>query len=937
MRLSEHIRLVTEAFDRGLLDIDTLIEVTKLLSVSEEDVEPESLWLNSNRFAYDTLHQLKRFVSEQRAEATRELATSKTPKRTERPAGVGHEPTMLRHGHEVLPSRPRASTSNPVGTARASTVAEADEEAARLEATLAARAKAHGTTREIQLRTTPEFVQNADADTEISDTMIPGKGKAVGVSELRYEPLGILGTGGLSQVNECLDTILRRKVAVKVPRGDIDERGHALLEREARIIAGLEHPNIIPAYDAGYQAELGPYYVMRKATQPSLDTVLKRLKAGEERALVDYGRKPLLRYFVQICNAIEYANQRGVVHCDLKPGNILLGEFGEVLVVDWGLAYSRELTFAPRGGTPGYMAPEQLTGLTSKFDGRTDVFALGALLYHLLALKPAFPDAAATGASGEKAVSLMEMLRAGARPPSEVSPELDIEPELDEICMKALAFNLKDRHQSARELGDDIVDYLEGRKEEERRRAEADRCSETGDELAARYYELVEARPEYLDNLRQRRQTTPPWAPIDAKASLWDTEDMVMVTDSLCARTLQAAIHAYEQALESDPVHRHARAGLIGLYRAELQRARRERHEIDQIHYEQLLRQLQDDAALVDAAGGTLTVVGTLAGLSLTLRAVEEDSRRLVLGEGRPIEGTPGHSESLSKGAYVLEVESENHVPGRFPFVIEPGSDQQLEVDLPLRTALDDGEVFIPAGPALLGHAGVERESREPREVYVAAFAMARFPVTFRQYLSFVAELMGKDRVRGESHLPRTILDRPRWIFQDDVWQPVGFDAEVDFDELLDVPVFGITADDAAAYAAWLSTREGRDYRLPTDSEWEKAARGTDGRIYPWGNHFDPTFCKMRHSRAVRAEPEVSGRFEVDESPYGVRDMAGGIADWVIPDEDAAVYRSDEHRIVFARGGAWCDWPDDCRADIRRTYLAHERGARVGFRLARSL
>ncbi|HUS31682.1 MAG TPA: SUMF1/EgtB/PvdO family nonheme iron enzyme, partial [Kofleriaceae bacterium] len=145
--------------------------------------------------------------------------------------------------------------------------------------------------------------------------------------------------------------------------------------------------------------------------------------------------------------------------------------------------------------------------------------------------------------------------------------------------------------------------------------------------------------------------------------------------------------------------------------------------------------------------------------------------------------------------------------------------------------------------------------------------------------------------------------------------------------------VFGVSAESAEAYAKWLSEKDGLKWRLPTEHEWEKAGRGTDGRIYPWGDHFEATFCKMRDSRPGAPLAEAVGTYEWDISPYGVRDLAGSIADWCIPDERRTAKR--EPREVVSRGGAWCDWAIDCRLASRRRYLATEHSARVGVRLAR--
>ena len=150
------------------------------------------------------------------------------------------------------------------------------------------------------------------------------------------------------------------------------------------------------------------------------------------------------------------------------------------------------------------------------------------------------------------------------------------------------------------------------------------------------------------------------------------------------------------------------------------------------------------------------------------------------------------------------------------------------------------------------------------------------------------------------------------------------------------LPVVGIDAWAARAFASWRTRRTGRIYRLPTELEWEKAARGVDGRRYPWGDTFDASLCKMRESRPLVPSPEPSGSFAADVSVYGVRDMAGGVADWVTPARDPDARLDDELSRLVSRGGAFSDPEYDCRLASRRPYLALDHADRLGLRLART-
>jgi eukaryotic-like serine/threonine-protein kinase len=737
-----------------------------------------------------------------------------------------------------------------------------------------------------------------------------------GVSDViggRYRKLSLLGKGGLGEVLACDDTVLQRTVAVKAGHlsGEIDSYStKVILAREARIISCLEHPNIIPIYDAGNDDARGPFYVMRQVTETSLEMILHQRKTGTGNPH-DYTLSRLLRYFLQVCNAVDYAHHRGVVHCDIKPANILLGDYGEVLLVDWGLAQSRNHPLGVRGGTLGYMAPEQMDPAIERLDWRTDVFALGAILYEILCGIAAFEEARrSTAASLDKDPGQIYTL---PPPPSARAPGFDIPHEVEDVCMQAIAVEREQRLETVRELANAIEEWIEGSKQKERQRIEADRSADTGDELAERYHEFVESRPEKLVVFRALRADVAPWAPLDDKQDLWDADDIIRVTDALQVRTFHSAVSAYERALDAVPNHTRARRGLARLYYAELQRARHRGDALDEVAYEQLLREVDDGTFVreLQRDGVIELTIGAHAG-RVTLAKLVERQRRLVEGPHEDIVERPSARRELPAGPYIV-TSAIGDGPGTvsWPVNIEPGALCAIHVEPPALCNIGDNEVLIPGGLARLGGDPLACENDEPIVVDVATFILQRFPVTFRQWHAFLDGLGQRDAALAAQHAPKTRVEPDH----------------------LDVPVFGVSAESAEAYACWLSEQEGRTWRLPTENEWEKAARGTDGRIYPWGDHFDATFCKMRDSRPGAPVAERIGSFEHDVSPYGVRDLAGGVADWCLLDPRRTAPR--EPREVVSRGGAWCDWAIDCRLASRRRYLATEFAARVGVRLAR--
>jgi serine/threonine protein kinase/formylglycine-generating enzyme required for sulfatase activity len=298
--------------------------------------------------------------------------------------------------------------------------------------------------------------------------------------EARFHVVRPLAKGGLGEVFVAEDAQLHREVALKTLQArfanDPESRDRFLLEAE--ITGRLEHPGIVPVYGLTMGSDGRPFYAMRLIKGETLLDALKRYHQAEgtdrdagERTLELRG---LLTRFVAVCNAVAYAHSRGVLHRDLKPANVLLGPYGETLVVDWGLAktlgstaeekISSETTLHPVAagdsgptelgqmmGTPAYVSPEQAAGLHHQLSPSSDVYSLGATLYHLLTGQAPFGG----GASKE----ILNRVLAGAFvPPRQV--KRTVPEELEAVCLKAMAMRPPDRYASARHLAADLEHWL---------------------------------------------------------------------------------------------------------------------------------------------------------------------------------------------------------------------------------------------------------------------------------------------------------------------------------------------------------------------------------------------------------------------------------------------------------------------------------------------
>ncbi|MFO0549592.1 MAG: serine/threonine-protein kinase [Polyangiaceae bacterium] len=333
----------------------------------------------------------------------------------------------------------------------------------------------------------------------------------------RYQIRTRLGVGGMGEVHLIRDGWLGRDVAMKVMRnastaGSEGSEGRARFLREARVQGQLEHPSIVPVYDLAIDAVNNtPYFTMKRIQGLTLRDIIDGHAEGDPEVVAAFSRRKVLSALSQVCLAVAYAHARGVIHRDLKPENVMLGAFGEVYVLDWGVARIAGLAEAPieadepgaeappataagsMVGTPGYMAPEQVLGNLDAIGEATDVYALGCILFELLTLEPLHT------ATTVPALIASTMSKLPERP-SARAPQLDIPPELDAIVVRALEREPSARHPSCRAFADELERFLDGERDQSRRRELALAHLENAREAL----ELAAAGGDHADDARAR-------------------------------------------------------------------------------------------------------------------------------------------------------------------------------------------------------------------------------------------------------------------------------------------------------------------------------------------------------------------------------------------------------------------------------------------------
>lgn len=770
--------------------------------------------------------------------------------------------------------------------------------------------------------------------------------------EARYLDLGVLTANAGGELRRLKDRTLDRVVIAKILAGS-RHRGDRVMRflREARVTAQLDHPGILPIYEFGQVPDGRCYYTMKEVRGATFSAVLH---ASLEEAPGGWPFRRLIDAVRRMGDALGFAHARAVLHRDMKPANVMVGEFGEVYVVDWGLT---KILGDPEGadpevspdpittqhgwvlGTPSYMAPEQAHGDLEAISPATDVYGLGAILYETLCGHPPY--------GGDHAEAVVRAVRRGPPPPlSERAGRRRIPDDLESIVGVAMARDPNHRYPDGTAFARALGDWLDGATARERALQRVDAARGERPRIATLREEAAALRTRAGELLGE----VAPWAPIADKRPAWVLQDradtLELDADLRDLTFVQLLSSALIDAPELDEAHQE----LAGYYQQRHSEA--ERHGDRTAAARALQRLSTHDRGRWGryvSGRGVVTLVTDPPGASIELYKYELYDRRLEPTLVRNLGRTPLRAVELPIGSYLLVLRCPGREPVRYPVRVHreqhwdglaPGGSEPHPIWLPPSGYLGPDDVYVPAGWFGAGGDPGAYTPLPRTDHWVDAFVMRRFPVTNEEYLAWLNGLVtgGRDE-EAIRHVPRLLAPNPgqgaQWCYQrdrsglftlvqdtqGDPWHPRW-------------PVFFVDWHDASAYAAHLAARDGLPWRLPGDVEWEKAARGVDRRQFPWGDFFDPSWCNMRTSNPLRPLPVPVEAFPTDVSPYGVRGLAGNARDWCADRYEATGAAEDQHVL---RGGAYFFTDLAARSASRFGLASTHPQITTGIRLARSV
>lgn len=526
--------------------------------------------------------------------------------------------------------------------------------------------------------------------------------------------------------------------------------------------------------------------------------------------------------------------------------------------------------------------------------------------------------------------------------------------DLLELCRRSLDPDPDGRPRNAGVFSAELLAWLEGAKDQEK----AQRLLEQAEAMRPRIARLRAQAVVKGSAASALAAVTPSWAGVAEKAAQWALEDESRELDAEAESQFLQAVHLLCGALSHAPRLSAAHRALAEHFRWRHEKAETDGDIPGALRAAVLLRD-HDDGRYTDwlAGDGRLTLVTDPPGASVTLHRFVERERRLVPDPVGALGVTPLRSVSLPMGSYLLEIRAPGRTDVRYPVRVgrqehwdgvAPGATEPVAVVLPLERAIGPDEVYVPPGWFVAGGEPNGFGALSRRRVWVDGFCMARFPVTLGDFVAYLNTLPSAEALRL---VPRMRSAQPEVIGglalskRDGKFVVGSVDPEDDADQ----PVSRVTWFAAQAYSRYHALRTGLPWRLPSELEWEKAARGTDGRDFPWGNYLDHTWANVDGSREGRGRLAPVDSCPIDVSVYGVRGLGGNVQDWCLevwrPEGPAVdLGRSvrptgdtTEGDLRVNKGGFWNGTAHFARSSMRSWNAPANRHASLGFRLARSL